>query len=144
MKINNEERTIIGKFLIVFGLLLQIWRVIFPACAWAQTYEDAAKNSVIIEELMDADFVYDKDSGLWLIDTIDEDSDEKVKCSGEYNLYDNYGTMTVLFYLIDDDTNEYELAAKYNMTFKWFEDDEELGIATCNIETYRYVDEWLF
>lgn len=140
----KNERMIIGKFLLIFGLLLQIWRVLVPTCAWAQTYEDAAKNSVIIEELMDADFVYDKDSGLWLIETTDEYSDEQVKYSGEYNLYDNYGRMTVLFYLMDDDTNEYELAAKYDMTFKWFESDKEIGIVTCNIETYRYVGEWLF
>lgn len=138
------KNKIFGIFLIAVGLLCQALGMGPKLYAYAQTYEDAAKNSVIIEELIDAGFVYDKDSDLWLIDATDEYSDEQVKYSGEYNLYDNYGKMTILFYLMDDDTNEYELAAKYDMTFKWFESDEEIGVVTCNIETYRYVGEWLF
>lgn len=134
------------KNIITMILAVILFANVIPAAS-AQTYEDAANNSVIIEELMYEDFVYDKDSGLWKLESTEEyeSCGEQVKYSAEYHLYDNYGTMTVLYYLSDGtEPKEYQLAATYDIKFKWFESEEDFGITSCNIETYQYVNDWLF
>lgn len=141
----NNEKMIIGKFLLIFGLLMQILGMI-PNCAHAQAYEEAERNDAIINELMYEDFRYDADKNLWILEATEDDSEGVNEFKATYNLYYNSGHIDMKYYKYGDTTLITSLAAEGTLDFKWFEDEEEFGIVDLHVKGYEYIGDaiWLF
>jgi len=135
----NNEKMIIGKFLLIFGLLMQILGMI-PNCAHAQNYEEAVANEAIIDELFYEDFAFDADTGLWILHENDTDSEDMGIIDATYDMAKNEGKMTVIHKTYNEETKDYEMSETYDVIFKWYDEEEEFGIVTMNIQTHKYVD----
>lgn len=108
--------------------------------ACAQTYEEAVANRAIIEELVDNDFALDADSNLWIYHETNVDDEEMGTVDATYDILKNEGTMKIIHKVYDEATKDFELAAEYTMTFKWYPEEEEFGFTSVQIQTYRFVD----
>lgn len=139
----NNETMIIGKFLLIFGLLMQILGMI-PNCAHAQTYEEAVANEAIIDELFYEDFAFDADTGFWILHENDTDSEDMGIIDATYDMAKNEGKMTIIHKTYNEETKDYEMSETYDIIFKWYDEEEEFGIVTMNIQTHKYVDNLYF
>lgn len=133
------------KKVITMIMMMLVMSMIIPVCAYAQTYEEADENRKVIEELMDNGFVFDKDTGLWMIDATEEyDWGEKDIVLASYNLITNSGNMIYQEYEKEEDEAEYELTVTYNIDFKWYADEEEFGIVKCVIDANKFLNDITF
>lgn len=133
------------KKIITMILVMLVMSVVIPNCAWAQTYEETEENSKVIEELIDIGFGFDKDTGLWIIDTDEEyDWGEKDIVSASYNLITNSGNMIYQKYEKEEDEAEYELTVTYNIDFRWYIEEEDFGIVKCMIEANKFINDITF
>lgn len=131
------------KKVITMIMLMLVMSMMIPVCAYAQTYEETEENSKVIEELIDIGFGFDKDTGLWIIDTAETyDWDEKDVVSASYNLITNSGTMVYQEY--EKEEEDYNLVVTYNIDFKWYVDEEEFGIVKCVIDANKFMNDITF
>lgn len=133
------------KKVITMIVIMLVMSMMIPNCALAQSYEEAGENSSIIEELMDLDFAYDTDTGLWIFNATDEyDWGEKDIVSANYNITTNSGSMIYQEFSKDEDGAEYELIVTYNIEFKWYAEEEDFGIVRCVIDASKFINDISF
>lgn len=127
------------KFIMILVIMLAMSMMI-PSCAWAQTYEEAEENEIIIDELMYEDFRYDKDTNLWILEGKEEDIDGIMEMSATYNLYYNNGHLEFKYYIYGDNEAELKYVADGWIDFKWYNKDEEFGITDLHINEYENIE----
>lgn len=127
------------KFITMILAIMLVMSMI-PNCAYAQSYEEAEENEVIIDELLCEDFRYDKDTNLWIFEGKEEDIDGIMEMSATYNLYYNNGHIEFKYYIYGDTEAELKYAADGYIDFKWYPKDEEFGITSMKINEYEEIE----